>query len=349
MFFVEREDGIAKHRKAGYTIFTIADTEEGGIDLENRYSVKLGKLIQDFELDVLHGPEGYEDLLIQKEDVNRPGLQLAGFFDYFDNKRMQVLGRVEATYLEQRTTEERLTSFDQLFSKDIPCLIITRGIESFPECLEMAKKYNCTVLRSQETTSAFMGALITALRNYLSPRITRHGVLVEVYGEGVLLLGESGVGKSETAIELVKRGHRLVADDAVEIKRVGVRRLVGTAPELIRHYIELRGIGVVDVQQLFGMSAVREDQDIDLVVNLEPWNDATMYDRLGLESLYTVILGVKVPSLTVPVKPGRNLAIIVEVAAMNNRHKKMGYNAAQAFTQQINDHFDQAMSAQAGG
>lgn len=316
--------------------------------MDSHYSVKLGKLIEDFELEVLHGPEGYENLAIQREDVNRPGLQLAGFFDYFDPKRMQVLGKVEATYLEQYTPEERIVSFEKLFSTEIPCLIITRGMDPFSECLEMAEKYKCPVLRSQETTSAFMGALITALRNYLSPRITRHGVLVEVYGEGVLLLGESGVGKSETAIELVKRGHRLVADDAVEIKRVGVRRLVGTAPELIRHYIELRGIGVVDVQQLFGMSAVREDQDIDLVVNLEPWNDSTMYDRLGLENLYTVILDVKVPSLTVPVKPGRNLAIIVEVAAMNNRHKKMGYNAAQAFTQQINDHFDQAMSAQGG-
>lgn len=312
--------------------------------VDNHYSVKLGKLLEDFELEVLWGAPDYENLLIQREDVNRPGLQLAGFFDYFDNKRLQVLGRVEATYLEQRTAEERRVSFDRLFSQDIPCLIVTRGMEPFPECMEMAEKYNCTVLRSQDTTSGFMGALITALRNYLSPRITRHGVLVEVYGEGILLLGESGVGKSETAIELVKRGHRLVADDAVEIKRVGVKRLVGTAPELIRHYIELRGIGVVDVQQLFGMSAVRENQDIDLVVNLEPWNDATMYDRLGLENLYTLILDVKVPSLTVPVKPGRNLAIIVEVAAMNNRHKKMGYNAAQVFTQQINEHFDQAMS-----
>lgn len=312
--------------------------------MESHYSVKMGKLLEDFELEVLWGAPDYENLLIQREDVNRPGLQLAGFFDYFDNKRMQVLGRVEATYLEQRSAEERLVSFDQLFSQDIPCLIITRGMEPFPECMEMAEKYNITVLRSQDTTSGFMGTLIMALRNYLSPRITRHGVLVEVYGEGILLLGESGVGKSETAIELVKRGHRLVADDAVEIKRVGVKRLVGTAPELIRHYIELRGIGVVDVQQLFGMSAVRENQDIDLVVNLEPWNDTAMYDRLGLENLYTVILDVKVPSLTVPVKPGRNLAIIVEVAAMNNRHKKMGYNAAQVFTQQINEHFDQAMS-----
>ena len=314
--------------------------------MENRYSVKLGKLIEEFELEVLRGVENYQDVLIQREDVNRPGLQLVGFFDYFDAKRMQLLGRVESTYLEQISAEERRKCFDAFLAHDIPALVITRGMEPFPELMEMAEKYDRTILRTQETTTAFMGALIAALRNYLAPRITRHGVLVEVYGEGVLLLGESGVGKSETAIELVKRGHRLVADDAVEIKRVGVKRLVGSAPELIRHYIELRGIGVVDVQQLFGMSAVREDQDIDLVVNLEQWNDETMYDRLGLEQLYTVILDVKVPALTVPVKPGRNLAIIVEVAAMNNRHKKMGYNAAQAFTQQINEHFDQAMSGQ---
>ena len=303
--------------------------------MENRYSVKLGKLIEEFDLEVLRGAENYQDVLIQREDVNRPGLQLVGFFDYFDAKRMQLLGRVESTYLEQISSEERRARFDAFLAHEIPALVITRGMEPFPELMEMAEKYDRTILRTQETTTAFMGALILALRNYLAPRITRHGVLVEVYGEGVLLLGESGVGKSETAIELVKRGHRLVADDAVEIKRVGVKRLVGSAPELIRHYIELRGIGVVDVQQLFGMSAVREDQDIDLVVNLEQWNDETMYDRLGLEQLYTV-----------PVKPGRNLAIIVEVAAMNNRHKKMGYNAAQAFTQQINEHFDQALSGQ---
>ena len=314
--------------------------------MENRYSVKLGKLIEEFDLEVLRGAENYQDVLIQREDVNRPGLQLVGFFDYFDAKRMQLLGRVESTYLEQISSEERRARFDAFLAHEIPALVITRGMEPFPELMEMAEKYDRTILRTQETTTAFMGALILALRNYLAPRITRHGVLVEVYGEGVLLLGESGVGKSETAIELVKRGHRLVADDAVEIKRVGVKRLVGSAPELIRHYIELRGIGVVDVQQLFGMSAVREDQDIDLVVNLEQWNDETMYDRLGLEQLYTVILDVKVPALTVPVKPGRNLAIIVEVAAMNNRQKKMGYNAAQAFTQQINEHFDQALSGQ---
>ena len=314
--------------------------------MEGRYSMKLGKLIKDFELEVLRGVEHYEDVLIQREDVNRPGLQLVGFFDYFDAKRLQVLGKVENTYLAQVPSEDRRRIFDALLAYEVPALIITRGLDPFPELMEMADKHDRTILRTQETTTAFMGALIAGLRNELAPRITRHGVLVEVYGEGVLLLGESGVGKSETAIELVKRGHRLVAVDGGGVTRVGGNRLVGSAPELIRHYIELRGIGVVDVQQLFGMSAVREDQDIDLVVSLEQWNDEAMYDRLGLEELYTVILDVKVPSLTVPVKPGRNLAIIVEVAAMNNRHKKMGYNAAQAFTQQINEHFEQALSGQ---
>ena len=303
--------------------------------VEGRYSMKLGKLIKDFDLEVLRGVAHYEDVLVQREDVNRPGLQLVGFFDYFDAKRLQVLGKVENTYLTKVEPEDRRRIFDDLLAYEIPALIITRGLEPFPELMEMADRHDRTILRTQETTTAFMGALIAGLRNELAPRITRHGVLVEVYGEGVLLLGESGVGKSETAIELVKRGHRLVADDAVEIKRVGVSRLVGSAPELIRHYIELRGIGVVDVQQLFGMSAVREDQDIDLVVSLEQWNDEAMYDRLGLEELYTVILDVKVPSLTVPVKPGRNLAIIVEVAAMNNRHRRYGFNAAQELAQRV--------------
>ena len=298
--------------------------------MESLYSVKLGKLIQEFRLEVLRGGAGYEDVSIRTEDVNRPGLQLTGFFDYFDAKRLQVIGRVETTYLEGLTSEERRESFELLLSQDIPALIISREIEPFPECMEMAEKYDRTILRSPDTTSVLMSNIIAALKSYLAPRITRHGVLVEVYGEGVLLLGESGVGKSETAIELVKRGHRLV----------------GTAPELIRHYIELRGIGVIDVCRLFGMSAVKDEAEIDMVINLEQWKDGAMYDRLGLENLYTTILDVQVPSLTVPVRPGRNLAVIIEVAAMNNRHKKMGYNAAVEFTKQINQHFDQAMSAQ---
>ena len=314
--------------------------------MESLYSVKLGKLIQEFRLEVLRGGAGYEDVSIRTEDVNRPGLQLTGFFDYFDAKRLQVIGRVETTYLEGLTSEERRESFELLLSQDIPALIISREIEPFPECMEMAEKYDRTILRSPDTTSVLMSNIIAALKSYLAPRITRHGVLVEVYGEGVLLLGESGVGKSETAMELVKRGHRLSADDAGESKRNVTDRLVGTAPELIRHYIELRGIGVIDVCRLFGMSAVKDEAEIDMVINLEQWKDGAMYDRLGLENLYTTILDVQVPSLTVPVRPGRNLAVIIEVAAMNNRHKKMGYNAAVEFTKQINQHFDQAMSAQ---
>ncbi len=317
--------------------------------MESLYSVKLAQLAEDFRLEVLRAAKGYEKYQVRTQDVNRPGLQLIGFFDYFDPLRLQVLGKVEHTFLEGVSPEERRKVFEQFMSYDIPALIITRGMEPFPECMEMAEKYDRTVLRSQEPTSSFLGALITGLRNYLCPRITRHGVLVEIYGEGVLIFGESGVGKSETAIELIKRGHRLIADDAVEIKRMGAYRLTGSAPELIRHYMELRGIGVVDVRRLFGVSAVKDEANIDLVVNLEPWRDGAVYDRLGLEELTTTILDVEVPSATIPVKPGRNLAVIIEVAAMNNRHKRMGYNAAQAFTDQINRHFDQAMAGQESG
>lgn len=307
-------------------------------------SVKLKKIIENFDLETLRGPEGYQDRLITTDDVNRPGLQLTGFFDYFDEKRLQMIGLVETSYLEKLTNQQRLDSFDALFSHDFPALIISRALEPFAECMEMAEKHNTIVLRTQDTTSNFMSTLIAYLKTALSPCITRHGVLLDIYGEGVLILGESGVGKSETAIELVKRGHRLIADDAVEIKRVAANRLEGTAPELIRHYIELRGIGVVDVRRLFGMSAIKREADIDLVINLEPWKDGAMYDRLGAESLYTSILDVQVPTLTIPVKPGRNLAIIIEVAAMNNRNKKLGYNAALEFTKQVNAHFDQAMA-----
>ena len=313
------------------------------------YSIPLSKVIKELGLRELHLPKSADEIFIRSRDVNRPGLELNGFCDYFDPARITILGRSEMAMLNAWGEERKAQAVESFFSLRPPTVIVARGIQPCPTMLEAAERYDIPLLSSQDSTSSLVAGLVSYLNVELAPRVTRHGVLVEVYGEGVLLLGESGVGKSETAIELVKRGHRLVADDAVEIKRVGVNRLVGSAPELIRHYIELRGIGVVDVQQLFGMSAVREDQDIDLVVSLEQWNDETMYDRLGLEELYTVILDVKVPSLTVPVKPGRNLAIIVEVAAMNNRHKKMGYNAAQAFTQQINEHFDQAMSAQLGG
>ena len=297
--------------------------------MDSHYSVKLGQLIKDFELEVLRGAPGFEDILIQKEDVNRPALQLAGFFDYFDYKRIQMIGRVEATYLAQLSAEERRISFDQLLARDIPCLIITRGMDPFPECMELAERYNRTILRTQETTSAFMGALIATLRNYLSPRITRHGVLVEVYGEGILILGDSGIGKSELAIELVKRGHRLVADDAVELRKVSNRQIMGTAPENIRHFIELRGIGIVNVARVYGVGAVKLSESLDLVVQLEAWDPTKNYQRTGLESEYYDILGVSIPSTSIPVSPGRNLAVVLETAAINNRQKKMGYNAAK--------------------
>lgn len=301
-------------------------------------SVKLTKLVEDLHLEVLRAGKGYEKYQVRTQDVNRPGLQLIGFFDYFDPLRIQILGKVEQTFLEGQTSEERRRVFDRFMSYDIPAIIITRDMEPFPECWEMAEKYDRTLLRTGETTSAFLGIIITALSRYLCPQITRHGVLVEIYGEGVLILGESGVGKSETAIELIKRGHRLIADDAVEIKKLNSDQLMGSAPELIRHYMELRGIGVVDVRHLFGVSAVKNETKIDLVVNLEPWRDDAVYDRLGLEEPTTDILGVELPLATIPVRPGRNLAVIIEVAAMNNRHKRMGFNAAQALTDQINEH-----------
>ena len=317
--------------------------------MESQYKVKLSQLVQEYDLEILRKARGYEKREVETQDVNRPALELIGYFDYFDPMRLQMLGKVQKTFLDGFSSRERQESFEKLMAQDIPALIICRGMEPFQECMEMAEKYDRTVLRTQETTTAFMGALITGLRNHLAPRITRHGVLVEIYGEGVLILGESGVGKSETAIELIKRGHRLIADDAVEIKHMGVNQLVGNAPELIRHYMELRGIGVVDVRRLFGVSSIKDSASIDLVVNLEPWRDGAVYDRLGLEELHSNILEVDVPSVTIPVKPGRNLAVIIEVAAMNNRHKRMGYNAAQAFTDQINKHFEETLAQQEGG
>lgn len=312
------------------------------------FNVSLKTLTDRVSMEVVYTPRALDEISVEIAEVNRPGLFLAGYYDYFDKLRLQIMGLAEMNFLSGLTAEKRYEALEQLFRQQPPAVIVCRSEEltPFPEMQKLAQKHDVALLRSNETTCTLMGSLISVLNLELAPRITRHGVLVEVYGEGVLLLGESGVGKSETAIELVKRGHRLIADDAVEIKRNVTDRLVGTAPELIRHYIELRGIGVIDVCRLFGMSAVKDEAEIDMVINLEQWKDGAMYDRLGLENLYTTILDVQVPSLTVPVRPGRNLAVIIEVAAMNNRHKKMGYNAAVEFTKQINQHFDQAMSAQ---
>ena len=303
------------------------------------YSVLLTTLVKEFSLEVAYASTDYESIHLTVEDVARPGLQLAGYFDHFEPMRLQVLGNVEMSYLEKLTPKERSIIFDRLFSYKFPALIIARNTPPDDQCMEMAKKHNITILRSPEATSTLVSTIITYLKAALAPRITRHGVLVEVYGEGILLIGDSGIGKSEAAVELLKRGHRLIADDAVEIKKVSEGSLVGTTPELIRNYIELRGIGIVNVAKLFGMGAVRGENEINLVVKIVPWNTLEVYDRLGLGEQYLEILGVKIPMNTIPITPGRNLAMILEVAAMNNRQKKMGYNAAREFTEQMDHHF----------
>jgi len=310
------------------------------------YTVSLRNLANEFKLEMLFRSSDFDRVQIITEDVSRPALQLAGFFEHFEPARLQVIGRVEDTYLAGMTPERRAVSFERLLSYRPPALILARNQEPWDECMAMARKYDVSVLRSPETTSELVSTMIATLKHHLAPRLTRHGVLVEVHGEGMLLLGESGVGKSEAAIELVKRGHRLIADDAVEIFKEGAYVLTGSAPELIRHFIELRGIGVINVARLFGMGAVKDSATIDVVVNLEAWRDDYPYDRLGVENEYTTILDVKIPTLTIPVKPGRNLAVILEVAAMNNRQKKLGYNAAMEFTDQINRHIDATMASQ---
>lgn len=307
--------------------------------MAEKFTVSLNKIIKDFNLEPIYLPE--EEVMISVNEVNRPGLHLSGFYEYFDPNRIQITGKMEFAYLESIDPEIRKKRLEDLFRKKIPAVVVTRGQEIFPEMAEAARKNHVPLLRTQETTSAFMSGIISLLSVELAPRITRHGVLIEVYGEGVLLLGESGVGKSETAIELIKRGHRLVADDAVEIRRVSNRSLVGSSPANIRHFMELRGIGIINARRLFGMGSIKMTEKIDLVVEMEPWDPEKVYDRMGMENEYTTILGVRVPSVTIPVKPGRNLAVILEVAAMNNRQKKMGYNAAQELMQNLGMPFEE--------
>ena len=308
--------------------------------MAEEYTVSLASIIKEFQLEEIYLPCDAETILISKKEVNRPGLQLAGFFDHFEPKRIQMIGKVEYHYLTGLTPEQRKQAMETFFSKEIVALVISSGLEVFPEITDAAKLYNTPVLRTNDTTSNFMGSLISSLNVSLAERITRHGVFVECYGEGILMLGDSGIGKSETAIELVKRGHRLIADDAVEIKKVSAKTLVGSAPELIRHYVELRGIGIVDVRRIFGMGAVKLTEKIDLIINLEVWQQGKFYERMGLDTEYTNIMGIDVPSITMPVKPGRNMAVIIEIAAMNNRQKKMGYNTAVEFNKKLMGQFD---------
>lgn len=297
--------------------------------MASKYAVKLKTIAEENHLIPLCTSADYETRLVTTADINRPALQLAGFYNYFDPRRLQIIGRVESTYLELKTEDERRRCFEELMQYDISALVICHGAVAFPECLDVAKKYDRNVFTTMEDTSDFMANVISSLHVHLAPRTTMHGVLVEVHGEGLLLTGDSGIGKSETALELIKRGHRLVADDAVDIKKTNKNSLIGTAPELIRYYMEVRGVGVIDVRYLYGVGAVKPETAIDMVVNLETWDDEKAYDRLGISEETEDILGVTVPSVTIPVRPGRNLAVILELAAMNNRQKKMGYNAAE--------------------
>lgn len=312
--------------------------------MRSKYSVKLKTIVEDHKLQILHASRDYDTATLNTSDVNRPAMQLTGFYNYFDPQRLQIIGRVESTYLDTLTPELRYKAIETFMQYDIAALVICHNVPAFPECIELAEKYDRNVFITAEDTSAFQANVINSLQSYLAPRTQVHGVLVEIYGEGVLLTGSSGIGKSETALELIKRGHRLIADDAVEIKRVSKNLLVGNAPEMIRYYMELRGIGVINVRHIYGVGAVKPEGNIDLVVKMEPWEEGKMYDRLGIIDETANILGLSLPCVTIPVRPGRNLAVIMELAAMNNRQKKMGYNAADAL---VAAH-DAAINAAAG-
>ncbi len=303
--------------------------------MQSKYSISLSDLISEFSLEEIYLPCPASQIKVHSPEVSRPGLALSGFVDVFEPFRIQIIGKAEHKYLSGLSKSQRAIRINSFFKLKPVAVVITTGLLIYEEMLDAAKEEGIPLLRVEERTSPFMASLIASLNTSLAPRITRHGVLVEVYGEGVLILGDSGIGKSETAIELVKRGHRLIADDAVEIKRVSNKTLVGTAPDLIRYYIELRGIGIVDVRRLFGMGAVKATERIDLVIKLENWAPEKTYDRFGLDEEVENILGIDVPAITIPVHHGRNLAVVIEIATMNNRQKKMGYNTAEEFNQRL--------------
>lgn len=303
--------------------------------MKQSYQIALSKIVEEFHFEIIVKPENYDEIMICTPEVNRPGLALAGFYEVFDTERIQLIGEAETRYLQSLEPSTKRVMLQKFVDAMPVAILYTRQLPVDDALIERARQKQVPVLRTPIKTSPIMSSLIASLNNHLAPRITRHGVLVEVYGEGLLLLGDSGVGKSETAIELVKRGHRLIADDAVEIKRVSEKTLVGSAPEMIRHYVELRGIGIVDIRRLFGMGAIKDTERIDLVIQLENWVEGKMYDRLGMDEEKINILGIEIPSVTVPVRPGRNLAIILEIAAMNNRQKRMGYNTAAEFNKRL--------------
>ena len=299
------------------------------------YRIPLSRIADELHLDVIVRPDCYEEIQVSTPEVNRPGLALADFYGGFEPERIQLIGLAETQYLESLDPDKRRSALQKLVDAKPIAILYTSSLPVDEVLTARARERQVPVLSTHLRTSHVMASLIASLNNHLAPRITRHGVLVEVYGEGMLLLGDSGIGKSETAIELVKRGHRLIADDAVEIKRVSDITLVGSAPEIIRHYVELRGIGIVDVRRLFGIGSVKTTERIDIVIHMENWVEGKMYDRMGMDEEKTNILGIDIPSITIPVRPGRNLAIILEIAAMNNRQKKMGYNTAEEFNKKL--------------
>lgn len=299
--------------------------------------VKLNELAEKMELKNLTQSVDLSNKEVAVPDVNRPALQLTGYFDHFDSDRVQIIGYVEHTYLQTLSRERKIEIYKQFLSYKVPCVIFSTNIYPDGDFLELATKADIPLLATTKTTSAFMAELIRWMNVKLAPCISIHGVLVDVYGVGVLIMGESGIGKSEAALELIKRGHRLVTDDVVEIRKVSDETLVGSAPDITRHFIELRGIGIVDVKSMFGVQSVRETQNIDLVITLEEWDRDKEYDRLGLEENYTEFLGNKVVCHSIPIRPGRNLAIIVESAAVNHRQKQMGYNAAQELYKRVQE------------
>ena len=299
------------------------------------YTIPLSSIMNEFSLQSIYLPCDPQQIEITRPEVHRCGLALSGFYRQFEPQRLQIIGNAESEYMESLDSHLREQNIRGFLSHH-PTAVIFTGVNSVPEYfLELAKEYTVPILRAATKTTDFMAALIGSLQVHLAPRVTRHGVLVEVYGEGILIIGSSGIGKSETAIELLKRGHRLIADDAVEIKKVSAKTLVGSAPNSIRYYAELRGVGIVDVRRIFGIGAVKETEKINMVAVLEPWDPEKYYDRLGLDSEYYDIMDIKVPMVTIPVRPGRNLAIIMEIAAMNNRQKRMGYNTAEEFNKKL--------------
>ncbi len=311
------------------------NNKKRGKGMEELYTIALSEIINEFNLESLYLPTLPENIEISCPRVSRPGLQIAGFYDYYEAARLQIIGKMEYAYLAKLPADERIQRLREFMASGPIGVIVTSSAAVSDDFIEIAEEHGIPVMRTAQRTSEFMAALIAYLNVQLGPRITRHGVFIEVYGEGILLLGDSGVGKSETAIELVKRGHRLIADDAVEIKRVSATTLVGRAPEIIRHYVELRGIGIVDVRRLFGMGSVKMTEKIDMVIKLENWQEGKMYDRLGIEEETMDILGIKVPMILLPVSTGRNLSVVIEVAAMNNRQKRMGYNTAEEFNKRL--------------